>query len=215
MLMRLLTFRPTASGDVTDQFLRGTLLPGLIGSTGLRHAFAGRAMGEAASRMVLSVWDASAGDDLSDLFPFETGTVVTRPVVETFRASLALTFGQHTEGQIIRVFRGQAREGRAEAYLHAVRDGTLADVEAGGGPSALFLGMVDEDRFVTVSVWASWQRIEDAMGGNIRQPIATRYSELLVEGAAEHFEVVPNTLELTAGRDVPRRPGTPGEAHAP
>lgn len=194
MFIRLLTFRPAAPGEVTDQFLRATLLPGLVGSPGMRHAYVGRAIGDSDSRTVLSVWDRTDDRGATELLPFEQGAVVSQPVVETLPASVALTFGEQEDGVIIRVFRGRAKAGQAAAYLDAVHAGTLADVAAGGGPSALFLGMVDDERFVTASVWSSWQRIQDATGGNIRQPIATRHVELLVEGTAEHFEVVPNTL---------------------
>jgi hypothetical protein len=211
MLMRLLTFRPGAPGEVTDQFLREVLLPGLVGQEGLQHAYCGRSVSDSGGRTILSVWDGRSHGDLSQPQQFEQGKAVLEPTIELLEASVALTFQPPAEAQILRIFRGRARQGQATAYLDAVREGTLRDVEAGRGPAALFLGMLDEERFVTVSAWSEWGRIEQATGGNIRQPIATRHSQLLVEGTAEHLEIVPNTVVLPAdGASPARLAGAPG-----
>jgi hypothetical protein len=205
MLLRLFTFRPGAPGEVTDQFLRQTLLPGLVLQPGVQHAYAGRIVSDAGGRTVLTLWNERPAEDLVRPFDFEEGRAVLDPVVEVIEASVALVFQPPAEAQIMRIFRGRARTGQAALYLDAVRDGTLKDVEAGRGPAALAIGMIDGERFVTASVWASWQRIEDATGGNIRQPIATRHGELLVDSTAEHLEIVPNSVVLPAEGGTPAR----------
>jgi len=44
---------------------------------------------------------------------------------------------------------------------------------------------------VTISTWATWQAVADATGGDIKQPIATRHPELIVDFVATHFEILP------------------------
>lgn len=213
VLIRLLTFQPGAAAEVTDHFLRATLLPGLIERAGLLHAHVGRMGAELGTRVVVSVWEAddgAAARELARPFAFETDGPVIDPRVELYPASVALTFAPPEGAQILRIFRGRTRAGETANYLDAVREGTLADVATGHGPLALFLALVDSEHFVTVSVWSSWQRIEAATGGNIRQPIATRHSGLLLEGGADHFEIVPNTLVVPA-----EPPGTPAQLAAP
>jgi hypothetical protein len=212
LLIRVLTFRAGAPGEVTDLYLRQVLLPGLVDTPGLQHAYAGRIdTAGGGVRVVLSVWDADEPGQFSTPLPFETGEVIVEPVVELAPAEVALAFG--TGGAVImRVFRGRAKSGGSQEYLEAVRDGTLADVAAGRGPVALFLGMIDEQRFITASAWPDWQRIEAATGGNIYQPIGTRHRELLVEGTAEHFEVVPNSEIVPATQGAPARLAAGGPA---
>jgi hypothetical protein len=214
VLIRLLTFSSGAPGEVTDQFVRQTLLPELVGRPGLRHAYVGRAGGDPGRRVVLSVWAGHDRGDLGEQQPWETGAVIGEARVELYPASVALNFATPDGAQIMRVFRGQSKEGRSAEYLDAVRDGTLADVAAGRGPVALFLGMIDDHRFVTASIWPDWERIQAATGGNIRQPIATRHRDLLIEGDAEHYEIVPNTMVLPAAADSPAELAGPGAGHS-
>lgn len=200
MIIRVLTFEPAAAGEVTDTFLRSTLLPGLLEQPGLQHAHFGRGGDEAGRRIVVTVWQDELLEPsaLSRLFPFESGQPVAEPLIEAYPATVAFSFAPPEGAQILRVFRGRTKPGQTEAYLDALRDGTQQDVAEGRGPLALFLGLRGQDAFVTVSVWSSWQRIEAATGGNIRQPIATQHNDLLVEGTAEHFEIVPNTAVVQA-----------------
>ncbi|HVM31314.1 MAG TPA: hypothetical protein VM305_11170 [Candidatus Limnocylindrales bacterium] len=203
--MRLLTFRPGAPGEVTDQFLRQHLLPGLVERPGLQHAYAGRIIGEVGSRAVLSVWAGVEPDDLGKPFDPERDRAVADSNLEVLPTSLVLSLESPADARILRIFRGRARQGRAADYVGAVRDGTVADAEGGRGPSALFLGMLDDDRFVTASTWLGWERIQAATGGDIRQPVATRHRELLLEGMAEHYEIVPNAVVLPAEPGQPAR----------
>jgi hypothetical protein len=201
LLIRLLTFRPGSPGEVTDQFLRQVLLPGLGSWPGLQHAYMGRVDSQTGLRAALTIWD-SDDQRLTDVLPVERAEPIVDPVVETAPASVVLDFGRPEEAVILRIFRGRAKADESAVYLQAVHDGTLADVAAGRGPVALFLGMLDSERFMTASAWPDWRRIEEATGGNIRQPIATRHSDLLIEGTAEHFEIVPNSHLAAADADA-------------
>jgi hypothetical protein len=208
LLIRLLTFQPGAPGEVIDQYLRQGMLQGLANERALRYVFAGRTDAQAGARAVLSIWgDGTSAERLAAVLPFERNESVAQPVVEIATAAVALTFDAAEEPVILRIFRGRAKAADSALYLEAVRDGTLADVAAGQGPLALFLGMLDTEHFITASAWSDWRRIEAATGGNIRQPIATRHSDLLIEGTAEHFEIVPNS-RLAAADVAPLRLST-------
>jgi hypothetical protein len=43
---------------------------------------------------------------------------------------------------------------------------------------------------VTVSTWTEWDDVEDATGGDIHRPQATRHADRLVDWSASHFEIV-------------------------
>lgn len=95
--------------------------------------------------------------------------------------------------RILRVFRGEIREGETKAYLEEARAGALSDAAMNEGLVALYLGVEWPSRFVTVSAWTGWAAIEEATGGNIRQPLATRNAERLVTFDVGHYEILPNT----------------------
>jgi len=181
------------------------MLPALIARPGLLHAFAARGGPDGSARVVVSVWSDDDPTPLAGLFEPERDAAVADPAVELVAASVALAFAPPDGALIMRIFRGRAQQSRSAEYLEAVREGTLEDVAAGRGPIALFLGMIDDERFVTVSAWPDWQRIEAATGGNVRQPIATRHVDLLVEGSAEHLEIVPGTAVEPAADSRPAR----------
>ena len=52
---------------------------------------------------------------------------------------------------------GEVRPGELEAYIAETEAGTLADAAAGRGPAVLYLAADPPDRFVTISLWPSWQ----------------------------------------------------------
>jgi hypothetical protein len=54
--------------------------------------------------------------------------------------------------------------------------------------------MVWPSRFVTVSAWTGWAAIEQATGGNIHQPLATRNAERLVAFDVGHYEILPDSV---------------------
>jgi hypothetical protein len=199
--VRLLSFHPAEVGTVTDQYVREVMVPGLRGQPEVRHVYAGRAgPDDVGERMVASVWDLAADGDeapveISGRLAFEAGEAITEVTIEVYPLILSLPFDLADEARILRVFRGQARPGELPMYVEEARDGTYADVAARHGPAALFLGVGKPDRFITVSVWAAWENIAAATGGNLRQPMATRHARRLESGIATHYEIVPNTIE--------------------
>lgn len=197
--VRLLGFVPTGAA-VPDQHLREVVLPGLYAQPGMRYAYAGRSgTTDMGPRMVASVWELDARGEqppfyLTQLFPFEQLAEMSEVSLEVIPLVVSLPFESAEEPRILRVFRGQTQPGELDAYVEAARDGTYEDVMAQHGPAALFLGIQQPDRFVTVSVWTAWENIEAATVGNLRRPIATRHDQRLVSGSAEHYEIVPNSM---------------------
>jgi hypothetical protein len=100
--------------------------------------------------------------------------------------------------RILRVFRGEVREGETDAYLEEARAGTLSDAAMNEGLVALYLGVEWPSRFVTVSAWTGWGAIEEATGGNTRRPLATRNAERLEAFDVGHYEILPNSLRPAA-----------------
>ena len=101
---------------------------------------------------------------------------------------------------IVRLFEGQVRPGELDAYVDDARAGTLLDAAAGSGPMALYLARRTADAFVTLSVWPDWSTLQDATGGDVERPIATRHAHRLVAWHAEHYESIPG---LTPARRTP------------
>jgi hypothetical protein len=109
-----------------------------------------------------------------------------------------LPFERADPAQVLRVFRGQVRDGELDLYVEEARNGTLADAAGPHGPLGLYLGPQPPDRFVTMSVWTGWESIEAATHGNIRRPIATSNVARLAGGTATHYEVVPGAAHRLA-----------------
>lgn len=200
----MLSFFPAEVGTIADQFVREAMVPGLRAQEAARHVYAGRAgPDDVGQRVVASVWESESDDappGITDLLDLERSESIARVSVEVFPLVLSLPFELNDEARILRVFRGQARPGELELYVAEARDGTYADVAAAHGPAALFLGVAEPDGFVTVSVWAAWENIAAATGGDLRTPIATRHAKRLVSGTATHYEIVPGTaLEVPSG----------------
>lgn len=196
-VLRLLRFRPSGSGVAFDAILRESLIPRLLESPGLRGAYAGRhGPDEAGERLIVSIWasDVALPSDRSEPFVFERHADIMDPAVEVLPLVVELCGGDDAPAHVLRAFRGRVREGELDAYVEEARVGTLADIAAAHGPKVLLLGTDPPDRFVTVSLWSSWERIELATGGNIRHPIATRNRERLVAGTASHYEVIPDAV---------------------
>lgn len=197
MLLRLLTFRPDRAGDSADEQLRQSILPELLQMPGLLYVYAARASAtEGDTRVVATVWGGdvtAASEGLDRPFDFESSDHALDVDVESHNLDIELAFEGVDTPQILRIFRGRTVPGELDNYVEHARQGTLADALADHGPEALFLARVPPDQFVTVSAWAAWDDIAASTGGNLRQPIGTRYSELLAGGTAAFFEIVPNT----------------------
>lgn len=196
--LRLLSFFPAEVGTVADQFVRQAMVPELRAQPAVRHVYAGRAgPDDVGQRVIASVWEPPDGEDapsrLSQLLDLERSESIAQITVEVFPLTLSLPFEMNEEARILRIFRGQAQPGELDMYIAESRDGTYADVAAAHGPAALFLGIAEPDGFITVSVWAAWENIEAATGGDLRTPMATRHAQRLASGSAMHYEIVPGT----------------------
>ena len=195
---------------VPDQQLRDIVLPGLHAQPGMRYAYAGRTgASNLGPRLVASVWEFDGGGEqppghLIGLLPFEGVAVMSDVTLELVPLVVNLPFESAEEPRILRVFRGQTRPGGLETYIEAARDGTYDDVLAQHGPAAMFVGVQQPDRFLSVSVWTAWENIEAATGGNLREPIGTRHSQHLSAGNVEHYEIVPDSMFRTGHTELSR-----------
>jgi hypothetical protein len=200
-MLRLLAFRPARSDATFDAILRDEVLPGLLALPGLVDAFVGRhGPGEDQERVIASVWRsrrAMAGDlqASSLLAPFQPDQApeIVASRLDVLPVSVAIRPERDEPPAIVRVYRGEVREGELDAYLQDVRTGALADAETNEGLVALYLGAQAPARFITVSAWTGWSAIERATGGNVRHPIATRHAHRLLAGEVDHYEMLPNT----------------------
>jgi hypothetical protein len=197
-ILRLFTFR--AVRPAFDEILRHELVPDLSALPGIVDCYSGRqGPEEIGPRIVASVWTdleamtTALGEGLGH-GPFhpehldETADRVLEilPVRIGWRAS--------TDGAlvptILRTLRGQVRSGGLDEYLVDVQDGVDADTAAGIGPVALYVAETGPDGFITLSAWHDWPDVEQATGGDIHQPRATRHREHLLEWDVAHFEIV-------------------------
>jgi hypothetical protein len=205
-ILRLLAFRPLGSGAAFDAALRDGVLPDLLAIAGIRDAYVGRqGPDENGERVIASVWAsrrqmaANLGDS-SDIGRFHAELVhdFTSSRLDVLPIQVAVATERSAPPRILRVFRGEIREGETKVYLEESRAGALSDVAMNEGLVALYLAVEWPSRFVTVSAWTGWAAIEEATGGNIRQPLATRNVERLVAFDVGHYEILPNSM----------RPGT-------
>jgi heme-degrading monooxygenase HmoA len=196
-VLRLFRFRP-AHGEF-DRILRTEMLPDLRKLPGLIDVHVGRhGSSELGDRIVASVWrdrDAmvrAMGQSLAtSTFHPEHMSETTDQVLEVHALAFAIRFAPPSAATILRVFRGSVRPGELEPYIEESRAGTIADTEAGRGPNAIYLAPVEADRFVTVSLWRSWDAIETATGGDVHRPIVTKDPRRIIGMDVVHYEVIP------------------------
>jgi hypothetical protein len=197
-VVRLLTFRPAGDDAVVDAALR-SLAFGVLGRMPVSAVFAGRRHEGAGERVVVSLWESleTLVDSLGPLSAHNAAEAerfdqMAEIRVEVLPLAVAVEFERDPHATVLRIFRGRTHPGELDAYVEDVRAGTLADMAAEQGPHALFLGIDPPQGFLTVSVWADWGRIQAATGGNIRNPIATRHAHRLLDGTANHYELLPD-----------------------
>jgi len=196
-VLRLFRFRP-AHGEF-DRILRTEMLPDLRKFPGLIDVHVGRhGSSELGDRIVASVWrdrDAmvrAMGESLpTSTFHPEHMSETTDQVLEVHALAFAIRFAPPSAATILRVFRGSVRPGELEPYIEESRAGTIADTAAGRGPNAIYLAPVEADRFVTVSLWRSWDAIEAATGGDVHRPIVTKDPRRIIGMDVIHYEVIP------------------------
>jgi hypothetical protein len=210
-VLRVFTFRSSGSSSEVDETLRATLIPDLVALPGLVDVLVGRRSDDLTERVVASVWDGSADRSIIlderpvivQLHPEEEERMADLRVdVATLR--LAIRRERSEPPRILRLFRGEVRTGEMGEYIERAHEGTNAEAERDGGPVALYLGTTAPSTFVTVSAWTDWESIEDATGGNIHQPMATKHAELLASVDVRHFELLPNADRPGARSEAPQ-----------
>ncbi|HSS34818.1 MAG TPA: hypothetical protein VLR93_00975 [Patescibacteria group bacterium] len=205
-VIRLFRFRPVRTAF--DSILRDDMIPALHEMDGIVDLYVGRqGPDELGPRVIATIWTSR------DAMAAGVGESFDRPIfrpeylAETVDRSLeflpldiGLRFERADRPGVVRLFEGQVRPGELDAYVDDARAGTLLDAAAGSGPMALYLARRTADAFVTLSVWPDWSTLQDATGGDVERPIATRHAHRLVAWHAEHYESIPG---LTPPRPTP------------
>jgi hypothetical protein len=195
-VLRLFTFR--AARPAFDEILRNRLVPDLCSQVGVVDCYSGRqGPDEVGPRVVASVWTdvaamTSAVGDALGLFHPELLEETAERELEVFPVRLASRY-EETPGSpptILRTLRGRVREGGLDEYLGDVQEGVDGDARAGVGPVALYVAETGVDAFITMSAWRAWADVEQATGGDVHQPRATRHREHLLDWDVQHFEIV-------------------------
>jgi hypothetical protein len=181
-----------------DSRLRSLGMPALRELPGILDVHAARrGPDQNGERVIASVWEtaeqmtAALGSTVEEATYAGLAPEVIRQGLEIMPLAIALRFPSESPARVLRIFRGEVKDGFVDEYLEAARTGAEADATHGEGPLGLFLGLAGERTFVTVSVWHDWSTIQNRTGGNLRQPIATRHAQMLVQGTATHYEILP------------------------
>ena len=196
-VIRLFKFRPVRVAF--DQILRHTMIPALLELPGLSDLYVGRqGPDELGHRMVATVWETRQAMASAVGESFDRPVFMPEYLEETQDRELdflPLAFGYRfvrpEQPGLLRVVNGEVPAASLDEYIELARAGTIADAEAGRGPIALYLARRSPERFVTLSVWSDWATLQDATGGDVDRPIATRHARLLSAWQAEHYESVP------------------------
>jgi hypothetical protein len=205
-ILRLFTFRPVRVAF--DRILREEMVPALLELPGLADVYVGRqGPDELGPRLVATVWASHDAMESAVGVSFERPVFLPEYLAETTDRELEflpLAFGYRFQRPdrpgVLRLVAGQVRSGELERYVEEARAGTQSDAAAGHGPLALYLASRSPDEFVTLSVWPDWATLQDATGGDIDQPVATRHAQLLRAWRVDHYEAIPEA-------SMPARPG--------
>jgi hypothetical protein len=219
-VLRLLTFRPEGDGSLADAELRAAA--NALGGRPLIALYVGRRQETAPERVLATIWPSAEQmtTSLGTVDPAEgPGDLervpgMTDVRVDVLPVAVALRFDRPDEMLVLRIYRGRVRSGELDAYVEEARAGTIEDDAAGHGPLALYLAIAVPDRFVTLSAWTEWDRIQEATGGNVHNPVATRFPDRLLEGEVRHYEIL-RPAEAPRERGVDPSPrARPGPASA-
>ena len=197
-VIRLFGFRPTR--PAFDNVIRDWIAPAIRTQAGVVDVYAGRhGPDELGPRLILSVWETRAAMDSVFDGPVRSGEIqperldgIAEASVEVLVPEIVYRTDQPTGApRIIRIFRGCAHPGLRGRYIDETRAGVVLDAAAGHGPAAFYLSPgTSEETFVSISVWTDWTAIEQATGGDVRRPTATRRPELIESFEATHFEAI-------------------------
>jgi hypothetical protein len=184
--LRLFEFTPVRGAF--DSILRDVMIPDMLTLPGVLQVYVGRqGPDEVGPRLVASTWESE--EAMADALgvSFDAPRFHPEFIDETAARRLEflpLSFSYHADATdppaIIRLVTGQVRPDELETYVREAWAGTEDDAAAGRGPTALFLATRPPDRFRTLSVWPDWTTLQDATGGDIDRPIATRHARRLI-----------------------------------
>jgi hypothetical protein len=193
-----------------DLLLRQTMVPALLELPGLNDLYVGRqGPDELGPRLVGTVWDSR------DAMATAVGESFERPAfmpehldktqdreLDVLPLAFGYRFARPERPGLLRVVQGEVYLGGLERYVELARAGTQADAQSGRGPLALYLAPRPPKAFVTLSIWSDWTTLQEATGGDIDQPIATRHSRMLSSWRADHYEAIPELWAPTRSVEI-------------
>jgi len=199
-VIRLCKFRPVRVAF--DQILREEMVPALLDAPGLLDLYVGRqGPEELGPRLIATVWGlreamaSAVGESLDDpvLLPQYLDETTEREV-QVFPLAFGYRFVSPHRPGVLRLVNGIVGAGGLDRYVAEAHAGTLADDSLGRGPLALYLAPRAAEQFLTLSVWTDWSGLQEATGGDIQRPIATRHATLLDAWQANHYEAIPGLV---------------------
>lgn len=197
--LRVVSFAPSRDEAAVDAALRDLCVPALLDEPTVIDAWVGRrGSRDDLQRVLASTWSAPPNDpEPALLVAVEAATGAQLAIVDARTLDLGVhaRFDRAEPARILRVFRGRVRPGELDAYVGDARSGMLADAMVNDGLVAFALGADPPGAFVTVSAWTGWPAIEQATGGNTRQPIATRNSVRLTDFEVAHYETLADVRD--------------------
>jgi hypothetical protein len=179
--LRLFEFTPVRGAF--DSILRDVMIPDLWTLPGVLQVYVGRqGPDEVGPRLVASTWESEEAMVDALGVSFDAPRFHPEFIDETSARRLEflpLSFSYHADTMdppaIIRLVTGQVRPDELEAYVGEAWAGTENDAAAGRGPMAL--SWRPGPRPVPDPVrLADWATLQDATGGDIDRPIATRHA---------------------------------------
>lgn len=201
-VIRLFQFRPVRTAF--DSILRDDMIPGLLEMPGISDLYLGRqGPDELGPRLLATIWtsreamSSAVGESFDrPIFRPERLAETVDRALEFHPLEFGVRFGRPDPPGVLRLVRGRIRSGELGAYVAEARAGTLEDAADGAGPMALYLAGTGPDAFVTLSVWADWATLQQATGGDVDRPIATRHAHRLLSWHARHFESIPGLIPV-------------------
>ena len=192
-IIRIFRFRAARKGF--DEILRTVMVPDLRASPGLVDVICGRqGPDDLGPRILVTIWASQAamvssvGDRLGIFHPELMGHT-TDQLLEFH--PIRLDAGtDDKDPRLLRILRGTVRPGELRDYVDEVRSGVAEDTAVGTPPTLIYLAETGPDAFLTVSAWRSWDDLEQATGGDVHRPLATRKPERLVDWDVEYYEIV-------------------------
>jgi hypothetical protein len=207
--LRIVSFAPDGNESAVDAALREMCVPALLADRDVLDAWVGRqGSRDDRRRVIASTWTAtpSSGErQLLDSIASAVGIAIRIESERSLELAVHARFERPEPARILRVFHGRVQTGELDGYVADARSGMLADAMVNDGLVAFALGSDPPDGFVTVSAWTGWSAIEEATGGNTRQPIATRNSVRLTGFEVVHFETLPDAANRGIAPSIDER----------